>query len=395
MDFGSLPPEVNSARIYAGAGSAPLVAAASAWNRLAAELNSAAADYAAIITGLTNEDWFGPASASMAQAVAPYVDWMDATAVRAEQAAARARQAAAAYESALAATVHPADVDANRTEVASLLSTNVLGQNTPAIAVVEADYGEMWARDTAAMYGYAGQSASASQVAPFSAPDPTTAPNSQTAQVVSAVQAALAGLASPASSAAGAADSSTSPLDTMLGDLYAMVGLKYTPGSPIANLLAPWTSYIAPTQSSIAIAHFSTGAVNSGISLSKALAPAASAAKVAGDGAKAAAGALPAALPAAALGGQLGGAAPVAAGLGNAAAAGRLSVPASWMATGPASGSVAPIPVSTVAAVSSDAGGAGNLVGGMPLAGAGLGARGSGPRYGFQPKVIARPPSAG
>ncbi|MGH3562205.1 MAG: PPE domain-containing protein, partial [Mycobacterium sp.] len=38
MDYGALPPEVNSARIYAGPGSGPMVAAAAAWNRLAAEL---------------------------------------------------------------------------------------------------------------------------------------------------------------------------------------------------------------------------------------------------------------------------------------------------------------------------------------------------------------------
>ncbi|OBI31287.1 hypothetical protein A5710_18590 [Mycolicibacter sinensis] len=256
MDFGSLPPEVNSARMYSGAGSSPLVAAATAWSKLAAELNSAATGYEQIVTGLTGEDWLGPASASMAQAVAPYVEWMNATAARAEQAATRARRAATAYETALAATVHPADVDANRSRLSSLVSTNVLGQNTPAIAVTEADYGEMWARDSAAMYGYAGQSASASQVAPFSTPDPMTANESPSAQLVSAVQSALASLASPASSAA---DSSTSPLDSMLSDLYTMVGLKYTPGSPIANLLAPWTSYVAPTQSSIAIARILTG----------------------------------------------------------------------------------------------------------------------------------------
>ncbi|HZC52410.1 MAG TPA: PPE domain-containing protein, partial [Mycobacterium sp.] len=40
MDFGALPPEVNSARMYAGAGSTSLTTAASAWNALAAELQS-------------------------------------------------------------------------------------------------------------------------------------------------------------------------------------------------------------------------------------------------------------------------------------------------------------------------------------------------------------------
>jgi PPE-repeat protein len=392
MDFGSLPPEINSARMYSGAGSSPLVAAASAWSKLAAELNSAADSYDTIVTGLAGEDWLGPASAAMAQAVAPYVEWMSTTAAQAEQAAARARQAAAAFESALAATVHPVDVEANRTAVSSLTSTNVLGQNTPAIAAAEADYGQMWARDTAAMYGYAGESASASQVAPFDVPDPTATHSSQTTEAVSAAQAALARLTSPVTSVAEAAAATPTPLDNFLNDVYTLFGLKYTVGSPVGNLRAPWSAYVAPVQSGLAISHFATGAINSSVSLSKAMAPAAAAAKVGGEAAKAAAGALPAAVAAPGLG-AVGAALPAAA-VGSAATAGRLSVPASWMATGPV-GAGAPLPVSTVSAISPDVEGSGSLMGGMPLAGAAAGARGSGPRYGFRHQVMARPPSAG
>ncbi|WP_016721319.1 PPE domain-containing protein, partial [Mycobacterium tuberculosis] len=38
MNFAVLPPEVNSARIFAGAGLGPMLAAASAWDGLAEEL---------------------------------------------------------------------------------------------------------------------------------------------------------------------------------------------------------------------------------------------------------------------------------------------------------------------------------------------------------------------
>src|SRR5271156_3603839 len=43
MDFAALPPEINSGRIYAGAGAGPMMTAASAWDGLASELNAAAA----------------------------------------------------------------------------------------------------------------------------------------------------------------------------------------------------------------------------------------------------------------------------------------------------------------------------------------------------------------
>ncbi|HEU0191955.1 MAG TPA: PPE domain-containing protein, partial [Mycobacterium sp.] len=45
MDFGVLPPEVNSGRMYAGPGSGPMMAAAAAWDELAGELESAASSY--------------------------------------------------------------------------------------------------------------------------------------------------------------------------------------------------------------------------------------------------------------------------------------------------------------------------------------------------------------
>ena len=55
-----------------------------------------------------------------------------------------------------------------------MIATNLLGQNTPAIAATEAHYLEMWAQDAAAMYGYAASSASASQLTPFNEPPKTT-----------------------------------------------------------------------------------------------------------------------------------------------------------------------------------------------------------------------------
>src|SRR5580692_9898230 len=174
MDFATLPPEVNSARMYAGPGPGPMLAAASGWDGLAAELQSTAASYRAAISELTGGPWLGSSSASMAAAATPYLDWMTTTAGQAEQTAVQARAAASAYEAAFAMTVPPAVIVANRSLLMTLIATNVLGQNTAAIAATEVHYAEMWAQDATAMYGYAGSAAAATQLTPLSGPTENT-----------------------------------------------------------------------------------------------------------------------------------------------------------------------------------------------------------------------------
>ena len=243
MDFGALPPEVNSSRMYAGPGSGSMQAAGAAWDGLAAQLRATAAAYSSVISGLTG-DWQGPSSAAMAAAAVPYAAWMRAAATQAEQTAAQARVAAAAYDAAFAATVPPPVIAANRAELASLLAANIFGQNTAAIAATEAQYADMWAQDAAAMYGYAGQSAAASRVTPFTSPPPTTNPvglvaqsasvtpatsTSQLSSLMSQVPASLQSLAAPA------ADPPS--LSTILDDLLpVLIGLELFEATGPASL---------------------------------------------------------------------------------------------------------------------------------------------------------------
>lgn len=170
MDFGALPPEINSGRMYMGAGPGSMLAAAAAWDALAAEMHRTAASYASTIQGVTVGSWQGPAATSMLAAAAPFVAWLTATGTQAEQTAAQAKLATAAYETAFAATVPPPVIETNRTLLMALIATNLLGQNTAAIAATEAQYVEMWAQDAAAMYGYAAGSAAASELTPFTSP---------------------------------------------------------------------------------------------------------------------------------------------------------------------------------------------------------------------------------
>ncbi|EUA27600.1 PPE family protein [Mycobacterium intracellulare] len=82
----------------------------------------------------------------------------------------------------------PPVIAANRALLATLVATNILGQNTPAIAATEAHYMEMWAQDAAAMYGYAASSASASALTPFAPPPRTTNDSAGPAQAAAVAQ---------------------------------------------------------------------------------------------------------------------------------------------------------------------------------------------------------------
>lgn len=166
MNFATLPPEINSGRMYEGPGSGSMTEAAAAWERLATRLYTAAADYHAVTAKL----------AGMTEAVAPYVDWLTTTAAHAEHAATLAAAAASAHETALAAMVAPPAIDANRAQRRSLAIRNCLGQTGPAIADIEAHYEQMWAANADAMHAYAGASADASTITPFTSPPTAAAP---------------------------------------------------------------------------------------------------------------------------------------------------------------------------------------------------------------------------
>jgi PPE-repeat protein len=367
IDFAALPPEINSGRMYTGPGSGPMMAAAEAWDGLAAELHSAAAGYSAAISGLTAK-WQGASALTMAAAAAPYVAWLTGTAVQAEQAAGRARAAAAAYETVFAATVPPAAITANRAQLLTLVATNFFGQNTPAIMATQAQYMEMWAQDAAAMYGYAGSSASAATLTPFGSPPRTSeaagtvgqaAAVAQAAgarveaqtlpQLMSVVPSSLHSLAGPAAAAAPVATtpSATAPqsLASALNSLFASASGPLSPLSYFGSFGGPellgMQSYLLP---------------QAGVTLTDAMAKVGAAPSAAGVvGAISQPGALGSA---------------VTAGMGRAGFVTGLSVPQGWAMAAPAVKPVAavfadPGPAGAAAAAATQ--GEGNLFGSVAL----------------------------
>ena len=227
FDFGSQPPEVNSALIYSGAGAGPLTTASSAFHNLSAELSSNAASYESVITQLTGSEWQGPSSEAMAASAQPYITWLTTTSAQLQQAATKAMSSAAAYQTAYSASIPPAVILANRTQLAQLVAKNTLGQYTGAIAANEAQYGEFWATDAAAMYGYASASSAAATLSPLNPPEQNTNPAGQSQQT------------SAVSSAAGS-NGSTAALNNSLSGLQnaasAAATRRRTPPPPSCQL---------------------------------------------------------------------------------------------------------------------------------------------------------------
>ncbi|MFB0850519.1 PPE family protein, SVP subgroup [Mycobacterium avium subsp. paratuberculosis] len=406
--------------MYAGPGSGPLMAAAAAWDEVAAELGIAASGYHSVIAELTSGPWVGPASLSMVSAITPYVGWLSAVAAQAEETASQGRAAAAAFEAAFAMTVPPPVIAANRVLLATLVATNFFGQNTPAIAATEAQYMEMWAQDAAAMYGYAAASQTASTLSPFAAPPNTTAPEGESDQAAAVAQAAAEPAGNSAQTAANTSSQLATPQALSAGTSQAATQASSSSASQTgpftwltsalqnlqqSGLPTPTNNYLglSPTfytvmlKQTSGLGYFSNGITAFWSQLAQQL--------VSGPGGSTA-GAGGAWYPTpqfAKLGlgnlGSVGGASHVSATSAGAGRVGALSVPQQWATlTSAVSPAVSEEGSAVQAAAGGAPGGAANgLLRGMPVGA--LGRRGAAAgyvnKYGFRYSVLTRPPSAG
>lgn len=399
--YAGLPPEINSARMYSGPGSESMLAAAAAWNAISAEMRATATSYESVIAALTSEGWFGPSSTKMSAAVAPFVEWLSTTAAQAEQAGAQANAAAAAYEAAFAATVPPAVVTANRTQLTNLVASNLFGQNTGLIAANEVQYGEMWAQDASAMTSYSTASRAATEMAPFQQPQSDTTSNGTAQQTAAVVNAA-------------SSSSSTSSGQSLL-EWLGLAPNTNTSTTGLAGLMnfldGSNGSLLGSFLNNASVANFSNAFTTSGLLNPTSFIDAAVnmnsiSSLNAVDSTTSGLGVL-----AAGLGGTANlssvtapGAAAVA-GVGQASLVGTLSVPPAWGATGAA---ITPLAATTQVGlgayhgfgaatpmVMEEAGAVG--MPGVPLAGIPGGHEDefSEPMYGFRPRIMGRPPAAG
>ena len=392
FDFAARPPEVNSTLVYSGAGAGPLMAAASTFSNLGSELSTNAAAYEGVISQLTGSEWTGTSSAAAAAAAQQSIDWLNTTSVQLQEAAAKATASAAAYEAAFSATIPPPVVYANRAQLAALVATNILGQNTPAIAANEALYGEFWAQDATALTTYAGTAATTAQVTPLTEPTQNTNPGGSGAQVGRGRQrgqqqrdelGAQRAAQQPAEHSEFGCHPGGQPAATGLTGLYNSIQNFWGIGAvgDTVNTLDVTLSWCIMMMAAAmgTLNHFIAGAPF-GVTI--------------GDATPLGAGLGFGTTLAGASSGGFGGGATLA-GMGSASSVGGMSVPAGWSAAAPAAATEATLAGAGWTAAADEAvgmggGGMNGVMPGMASAGGKGGMGLAGPRYGVKPKVMPK-----
>ncbi len=202
---------------------------------------STASSYESVIAGMTDDSWTGPSSLAMEDAATPYVAWLNSVAGT----SGANGQSGQCGSGGLPVGVRDdgaAAVDHSQSHSTGLADGDqCIRSEHSAIAANEAQYGQMWAQDSAAMYSYAANSAAAAQVSPFAEAPQTTSPAASAVQSAAVTQAtgtaagnaqgslsglisqALQSLATPVSATPAA--STDSGLSTLLSGLESALGL--------------------------------------------------------------------------------------------------------------------------------------------------------------------------
>lgn len=176
MFYGALPPEVNTGRLMAGAGEAPMYQAAAGWEMLAISLETQAEELAASLVALQGS-WQGAGSQQAVNASTPMVQWLRTAALQAQKRAMQAIAQASAYTAALVTTPPLPEIEMNHVTNAVLNATNFLGVNTAPIGANEFDYFvRMWNQAAGAMEGYQAETSLNTVFEPIMPPKPIVMP---------------------------------------------------------------------------------------------------------------------------------------------------------------------------------------------------------------------------
>lgn len=159
MFWHGMPPELNTARLMAGAGPAPMLQAAAGWEVLAVFLETQADELAASLAALSSA-WSGSASERAVAATMPMVIWLRTVSAQAQKRAVQAIAQANSYNLAMVTTPPLVEIEQNHITHAVLEATNFLGVNTVPIGLNEFDYFvRMWNQAAGAMDVYQAETA--------------------------------------------------------------------------------------------------------------------------------------------------------------------------------------------------------------------------------------------
>ena len=159
VQYWGLTPEVNAIRLTTGPGAAAMTPVMAGYQTAGVTHMQQGAQMLATAATTATGSWWGQGGTAMLAAAVPKSEWQIEAGAHAEKAGVLIGEAAAAHSTAVASTIPYPVVIANRIREATLQATNILGQNTPAIAEADVEYGEYWSQNASAMTGYASAAA--------------------------------------------------------------------------------------------------------------------------------------------------------------------------------------------------------------------------------------------
>lgn len=171
----AFPPEVNTSRLMAGAGAAPMLQAAAGWEAFAISLETQAQELAASLTSLASS-WTGAGSELAVTATTPMVLWLHMLSLQAMKRSMQAAAQATSYTAAMATTPPLPEIELNHVTHAVLEATNFLEINRLPITLTELDYIRMWDQAAAVMDGYQAETMMNTTFEPIAMPKPIVMP---------------------------------------------------------------------------------------------------------------------------------------------------------------------------------------------------------------------------
>jgi PPE-repeat protein len=175
-EWGTYPPEINSAGFWLGPGTGSFYEAAATLEALVALLAGILGGTEAA-AGAQMASWDSVASLVAMAAHLPYQAWIGDTMAHLMQASAMIAANAQGFDSLKAATPTPGEIEENQIENVILNQLNFLGMLTPAIAANRAEYGRKWVTAAGNMYSYEALSGTTVQtLAPLDPPIPSGMP---------------------------------------------------------------------------------------------------------------------------------------------------------------------------------------------------------------------------